>query len=293
MKKRTKNKIKKELWKLTKKITFGLTKTLTKIMIIYPAKGVWFLLKKITQKSKETINQTINNTKEKRKTSKINEQKPKIEAKYDPFKELKNKKGKLSSFESKLIKSKSTIGLILGARGTGKSALGMRLLENLKVKSNKNIYALGFKEESLPNWIKVVKDIHDIKNDSAVLIDESGIEFSSRKTMSNINQLLSELLLIARHKDLSVIFITQNSSNLEINAIRQSDYLFLKPSSLLQKDFERKKIKEVYNDITKEFEELKDDKGLTYIYADNYRGFISNNLPSFWNEKVSKSYADK
>ena len=87
--------------------------------------------------------------------------------------------------------------------------------------------------------------------------------------------------------------ITHNSANLEINAIRQSDYLILKPSSLLQKDFERKKIKEIYESVTEDFEELEDDKGLTYIYGDKYRGFVSNKLPGFWSQKVSKGYSQR
>ena len=108
--------------------------------------------------------------------------------------------------------------------------------------------------------------------------------------MSNSNKLLSQILFIARHKDLSIIFISQNSSNIEINTIRQADYIALKPSSLLQKDFERKKIKEIYEEVEKEFEKYKEDKGLTYIYSHNYKGFVSNPLPSFWNIKVSKAY---
>jgi len=152
---------------------------------------------------------------------------------------------------------------------------------------------LGFKSETLPNWIQVIKEINEIENDSVLLIDEGGIEFSSRKSMSGSNKLLSELLLISRHKNLSVLMITQSSSNLEVNAIRQADYLIMKPSSLLQKDFERKKIKEIYESVSQDFEDLKEDLGLTYIYGSNYAGFVSNSLPSFWDENVSKGYADK
>ncbi|MBU0459229.1 MAG: hypothetical protein KKH52_04540 [Nanoarchaeota archaeon] len=271
-------KTKKKLAKMGKKVGKGVLK----LIFVYPAKGVWHLVKKGVKKTKEKKERII-----------VAKKKPQGEAKYDQFKELRNKKGKLTTFTNKLHANKSTIGLILGARGTGKSAIGMRLLENFKAKTSKKIYALGFKEESLPAWINVVGKIEEIQNNSVILIDEGGIEFSSRKSMSNANNFLSELLLIARHKDLSVIFITQNSANLEINAIRQADYLVMKPSSLLQKDFERKKIKEIYSKVQSEFDELIGDKGLTYLYANNYLGFISNSLPSFWSEKVSKGYAKR
>ena len=209
------------------------------------------------------------------------------------MKNLKNIKGNFENFEEKILSSNSTIGIILGARGTGKSALGMRLLENFKVKTNKNIYAMGFNAKDLPNWINVVENIDDVENNSVVLIDESGIQFSSRNSMSERNKYLTNLLLISRHKDISVVLISQSSANIEINAIRQSDYILLKPSSLLQKDFERKKIKDIYEEAEKDFEKLKDNKGLTYLYVHDYKGFISNSLPSFWNKDVSKAYKTK
>ena len=140
MKKRTK----KKLWKFVKYVP--------KIIFYYPFKGLWWLLKFSGIKSQ--ANKTMEITKKK----KIEKKKPKTQAKYHKLKELKHKKGKLTDFENKLYKNKSTVGLILGARGTGKSGIGMRLLENFKSKTSKKIYALGFKEESLPNWIKVVKE---------------------------------------------------------------------------------------------------------------------------------------
>jgi len=207
---------------------------------------------------------------------------------YEPFKIIETVKGKYSTFESFLVNNPSTIGIILGARGTGKSAIGLKLFENLRASTRKNMYAMGFRD--LPDWIKVVDSLEDIENDSYVLIDEGGILFSARKSFSDANKLLSELLLIARHKDLSVIFISQNSSNLEINAIRQTDYLIMKPSSLLQMDFERKKIKEVYQEADDSFKKHKKVKGLTYIYSDQFKGFVANPLPTFWTSKISKSF---
>jgi hypothetical protein len=277
MKKRTKKKI----WKASKPVLKG--------VFYYPFKGIGWLIKK----SSIAIAKKIRNSRNKHTEEVKQNKRPKIEAKYDSLKIIRRIKGTISTFESKLYKNKSTIGIILGARGTGKSAIGMRLLENYKVKTSKTIHALGFKEASLPKWITTVKDIDEINNNSVILIDEGGIEFSSRKAMTNANKLLSEILLIARHKDLSVIFITQNSANLEINAIRQADYLILKPSSLLQKDFERKKIKTIYESADKDFEELKGHVGLTYIFSDQFLGFVSNSLPSFWSDKVSKGYANK
>lgn len=84
--------------------------------------------------------------------------------------------------------------------------------------------------------------------------------------------------------------ITHNSSNLDINILRQADFLVLKPSSLLQRNFERKIIQKIYEQAQEHFEEFKDEQGITHIYAEGFNGFVSNPLPSFWGTKISKSF---
>ncbi len=221
---------------------------------------------------------------------KIERQRPKQQPTYEQFEVIKTIKGKFEDFED-YINSQNTIGLILGARGKGKTAVGMKQLENLAAHSNKNICALGFKKPNLPLWITHLEEIKEAPNNSYLLIDEGGILFSSRESMSNINKLLSKILFVSRHKSLSIMLVSQNSSSIDVNAIRQSDYLILKPSSLMQKEFERKKIQEIYNNISKEFEEYKNDKEIAYIYSDQFIGFVKNKLPSFWNNSLSKSFA--
>lgn len=217
---------------------------------------------------------------------------PKTAAAFAPLQEIESKDGSLEKFESELYSGKSLIGLVLGARGSGKSAIGMRMLENMRAKGM-NVYALGFGKESLPQWIHSVDSVEEVKPNSFLLADEGGIEFSSRNSMSEANKLLSSLLFISRHKDLSVLFITQNSANIEINTLRQIDYLVLKSPSLLQLDFERKKIKDIYTEVKGGFEQHKDDAGIAYLYSHNYQGFVSNSLPSFWSSRVSKAYKGK
>jgi len=87
-----------------------------------------------------------------------------------------------------------------------------------------------------------------------------------------------------------VLFISQNSANLDINSIRQVDYLLMRKPSLLQKDFERKKIGQLYEEL--DFSALPEGgRYSTYIYSDEFRGFVANELPGFWSGKTSKSFA--
>lgn len=260
----------KSIWFAIKYIGIGIY-LLGKYILI----GIKLLVKKVKKEDKTK-------NKHKKGTSKT--------ARESKFQILESIEGNIIKFEKNLEQNKSTIGIILGARGQGKSALGMRLLENMYSATERQCVAMGFEEEKLPDWIKVVEDIDEIPNDSFVLIDEGGILFSSRDSMSNANKMLSSLLLIARHKDISIIFISQNSSNLELNIIRQADYILLKPSSLMQIDFERQKIKTMYKEVHDKFELYHGIRGITYVYSDLFRGFISNDLPSFWNEDVSKAF---
>ncbi|RLE39600.1 hypothetical protein DRJ17_00180 [Candidatus Woesearchaeota archaeon] len=267
-------------------------KEFLKSMVILAIMIFKVVFKKIAKnKKKEKIK--VKSEEKKDRERPIATGKLRVDYTYAKFNVLKTIKGSFDEWENKLYRSDSKIGIILGARGKGKSAIGMKLLENFKAKTNKNIYALGFKTDKIPNWITSIKNfdiIDDIARNSVLLIDEGGITFSSRDTMSNINKLLSKVLLVARHKDLSVIFISQNSSNIDVNAIRQADFLLLKPNSLLQKDLERNIVKKIYEDASSDFDALKSEPGLVYIYADVYRGFVSNPLPSFWSKELSKSF---
>ena len=226
------------------------------------------------------------------KVNNVEKTREKIKAEYESFKIIKTLLGDFNSWEDNLKKSDSTIGLIIGARGSGKSAVGLKLLENLHVKTMKKIYAIGFRSEEMPSWVEVIRDINSVKNDSFVLVDEGGVLFNSRDSMKSANKILSELILISRHKNLSILFISQNSSNLEVNILRQADYLILKPASLLQSEFERKIIQKIYEQTSKGFESYSKYKGLSYIHSSQFKGFVTNPLPSFLKQSLSKSFSE-
>lgn len=156
MKKRTKKKI--------LKISKGTFKWIGRILFVYPAKAIAFSVKKVYAKGKENHTQ-----------KKVNKKRPKHESKHNPLTQIRSHKGKISSFEKYLNTRSSSIGIVLGARGSGKSALAMRLLENAHAKTKRKVYAMVFKPETLPSWIEVVKNLEDIHNDTNVLIDEGGI----------------------------------------------------------------------------------------------------------------------
>jgi len=208
---------------------------------------------------------------------------------FVPFKIEKHISGNYENFEKKLLNS-SLILLIAGKRGSGKTALGMKFLELFHRKTRKKCYILNYKHVKLPRWIKKASSIEEIPDNAIVLIDEGAILFSARDAMKESNKLLSKLMIIARHKNLSLILISQNSSMIDLNVLRLADSLILKEPSLLQAEFERPAIKKIYKKVEPHFKKLENKNVYFYLWDDDFEGLVKYNLPEFWSEAISKSF---
>lgn len=213
----------------------------------------------------------------------------KKEEKAIDFELVKEVNGDFNNFADRMRKS-SLIMLIIGKRGSGKTALGFKLLELLA--GRRKAYYIG--NAKLPWWVKQVDSVDDVKNDSLVLVDEGALSYSARDSMSKSNKFLGKLMAIARHKNLSLIIITQNSAMLDLNVVRLADTLFFKEISLLQARFERKAIGDLFNKVQGVFKKIADGEREKYAYIidDDFEGMVSFSLPGFWSDNLSKSYSD-
>ena len=209
---------------------------------------------------------------------------------FEEFKILKNIKGNYENFDKKIIND-SEIILIFGKRGSGKSSLGFRILENIYSKTKRKCFVLGISQKLLPSWIRSVNEIERVPDNGVILIDEGAVSFSSRESMSSKNKDISKLMAIARHKDLTLIFITQNTGMIDKNVLALADTLFIKEGSLLQMEMERPEVKKFYEKsnkyLSKEFSENK--KKFVYTIDNDYEGILEYNLPTFWSDKLSKN----
>jgi hypothetical protein len=210
------------------------------------------------------------------------------------FKELRVMKevvGDYGSMKDRLHND-SVIALIFGKRGSGKSALGFRILENIHSMTKRKCFVLGVRQGFLPNWIRSVDDVEKVENDGVILVDEGAISFGARESMRAKNKELANLMAVARHKNLTLIFVTQNTSMLDRNIMKLSDMLFIKEGSLLQLEMERPEIKKFYGKAKDSFEDAKGDKrSLAYTIDSDFEGAISYGLPSFWRDDLSKNRA--
>jgi len=208
---------------------------------------------------------------------------------YVAFHVAKTDSGNFKDFQRRLLTG-SNIILVAGKRGSGKTAMGMKFLEFFKKTSRRKVYAVGFEDTKLPYGIKKSNDMDGISNNSVVLIDESAITYGSRDAMKSSNKQLGRIMSIARHKNLSLILIAQNSAMVDLNILRLADTIILKEPSLLQTKFERKAIKEIYEKANKDFKEVENKKAHFYIMDDEFEGLIKFSLPEFWSDDISTSF---
>jgi len=216
---------------------------------------------------------------------------PKPPPRFKPFEVAGERRGSYADFEKALLKY-GLILLIVGKRGSGKTALGMQFLAWYNHSTRRRCYGIGYDAAKLPRWIHKAKGIEEIPNDSVVLVDEAAILFFSRESMTSMNKMLTKLMTIARHKNLSMLLITQSSALIELNVLRLADVLLLKEPSLLQARFERKALQDIFNAVDKTFKKLSERVNHFYVYSDDFEGLVRHSLPSFWNDSISRAFRE-
>jgi hypothetical protein len=269
-------------WKATKYLFKGIG-----LGIWYAGKGCVWLIGKGIGATRAKIKESA----EKRKLERIPTYNR--EAVFEPLQVLKSVNGNYSISEQRLH-NESIIALIFGKRGSGKSALGFRLLENIHRKTGRKCHVLGVGQSFMPKWISPIKNIEEAPAGSVVLVDEGALSFGSRESMSIKNRGLGPLLAVARHKNLTILFITQNTGMIDKNVLKLSDMLLVKQGSLLQLEMERPEIRKFYEKAESAFKKFSGDKRqCVYIIDSDFEGAISHSLPSFWTESLSKNQAEE
>jgi hypothetical protein len=211
---------------------------------------------------------------------------------------VKNKKFD-DLFESvkwlKLIKHPCVI-LIIGNRGSGKSALSYKLLEYMRWQGK--IYVVGLPEKArkiLPDWIGSIPALEDAPPDSIILIDESYLSLHARSSSSQHARDSSNLINLSRQRGQTLIFVSQEARQIDKNIASSANAVIIKNPGILQIDFERVQFRKLLAEATKMFAAIDKDKNKwSYVYAPeaSFAGMMENSLPSFWTPSLSKAYAD-
>ena len=186
--------------------------------------------------------------------------------------------------------------LILGGRGKGKSALGYRLLELLRWVAN--IYVVGLPKEArkcLPEWIRMVASLEDVPPKSIVLVDEAYMPYHARSSMAAKSKAMSQLLNLSRQREQTLIFVTQESRQVDSNITSSANVIIFKKPGILQAEFDRPGLTKIASNAKEAFTTISagDEKNQSYVYApdSDFTGLVENSLPTFWTQKLSHIFA--
>jgi hypothetical protein len=214
--------------------------------------------------------------------------------------EYTTKKNELDDFLEmskwlKVVKHPSVI-VIIGNRGSGKSALGYKILEYKRWEGK--IYVVGLSEKAgkiLPSWIGHVPLLEDVPADSIALVDEAYISMHSRSSSSQHSMEISNIINLSRQCEQTLIFVSQEARQIDKNIASSANVVIIKNPGILQLNFDRIELRKMLAEATKMFAAIDKDKNKwAYVYApeSDFAGMMQNSLPTFWTSGLSKAYAD-
>jgi len=184
---------------------------------------------------------------------------------------------------------------MLGKKGSGKSGLGYRLCEHLRWTAP--IYVVGIPSNTLkylPDWISVVPGIEDLPNGCIALVDESSIPFHARSSMTARAKAMSQMINLSRQRGQTLIFVTQESGQIDRNILSSADVIIFKEPGILQSRFDRSELRAIAAEASRAFQSIVGDrKRWSYVFTQErgFIGLIENSLPTFWSNNLSHAFA--
>lgn len=189
-----------------------------------------------------------------------------------------------------------SVVLILGKRGSGKSALGYYLL--MLLHKAYPTYLVGVPKKAqylLPDWIGIIPNLEMLPPKSVALVDEAYLHYHARQSNTDASIVMSKLLNLSRQKSQTIIFISQEARQLDRNIVSSADVIVFKDLGILQTDFDRRELNRIALQAKQVFDSSKGDRrSWNYIYSPNadFIGPLKNTLSSFWSKKLSNIFAN-
>lgn len=188
-----------------------------------------------------------------------------------------------------------SILLILGKRGSGKSALGYRLLELFRYRLTP--YVLGTPKEAtkiLPDWIGIAQSLEEIPLKSIVLVDEAYLRYHSRESLAAKSRAMSRILNLSRQREQTLVFVSQEARQVDKNIASSANAFVFKDLGMLQPGFDKPELNKIATQAKQAFDTVKSNKrSWSYAYSPDadFVGLLENSLPSFWRNKLSHIFA--
>jgi len=187
--------------------------------------------------------------------------------------------------------------LILGKRGSGKTAFAFKLGEYVFSVHQVPVWLVGIPEEIaiyLPKWMSIAQDIDQVDLGAFIIVDESGLQYMAMKFQSDSNTIMRKLLMVARHRKQSLVFICQVASDVDKAVVRQADCIVFKQPTLMQPQNDRPEVRDTAGRALKVFDALPKDERLrtAYIHDGDFNGVLQYDLPDYWREELSFAFAN-
>lgn len=195
-----------------------------------------------------------------------------------------------------ILDGKSKLILVIGGRGQGKTCLAGWIMERIQDTDNKlPIYVVGEGVLHIfPEWVKYADKIEQVPNGAFIILDEASIRYNSRDFFKDANKLLGKMMAIARHKDISVVFITQHPQLIDINILRLRDLTLWKKMNSYdiseRGTGKSSKGDKFWNKVRMNMApRTKKETLFEYPAEKRFINFTSPE-PIFWNDRISKSF---
>ena len=185
--------------------------------------------------------------------------------------------------------------IILGKPGSGKSALGYKVLEYLRYTATPYVVALPLEARKvLPDWIGMAASLEDVPLKAVVLVDEAYISYHARSSMAAKAKAMSQLVNLSRQREQTLVFVSQEARQLDKNIASSANVIILKDLGILQVEFDRREFNKIATEARQAFSTITGDKrkwGYVYSPDNNFMGLVESSLPTFWSEKLSHAFA--
>ena len=187
-----------------------------------------------------------------------------------------------------------SVTVVIGPRGSGKSHLAHRLLELLRVHAHPYVVGPASLRALLPNEIGVVQRLEDIPPRAAVLIDEAYLTFGARSAMTAAGRSVGALVNLSRQRSWSLIFITQDSRQLDVNILSQADVIAIQAVSEIGREYERRELRAFTDRAAAAFATVQGDpRPWTWVYSTKtgFSGLVRHEPASYWRPALSNAFA--
>lgn len=184
-----------------------------------------------------------------------------------------------------LFTSKSNIAVIIGIRGSGKTAFMVWLSEELRELGMRVEWLESLMPEDFP--FPQIQSFGDAGENTIIFCDEASLTYNARRAMARESVQMSQRLATLRHRGNSIVFCSQHSALLDVNITRMADILIFKKLSFEEMQESTSENKYLLQYI-KHMQPLL-PKEILFTDGEIWNLF-SFPLPSYWSEMISKPY---